>query len=414
MRNLFLFSDNYPYGTGETFLANEIPYLSEAYDHVFVSPLWINGNRRQTPFANVTIEDPILDFNPKKKTKLLMSGVFNTSPIINIHKELRVSNSIKDSVNCSFWKKCWNTTTSVLLTRSILSSPTFNNTVKRMTPDDLCYFYWGNTTANALPFVKKSTPGFPKCVSRLHGSDLYHEANGFIPYRNQLFDNLNMICTISQHGANYIEKLYPQTRNKTQVSRLGSGDYGTQQYFRNDVFRILTCSNIVRIKRLDLLAKALCLIDEKKVSWTHIGDGPLKEQVIDITKTFGSNIHVDFKGVMKNSDLLEFIKSSSFDVFINTSFSEGIPVSIMEAISFGIPVIATNVGGTSEIVDKNTGILIPKDITPEQLKNTILDFAKLNDDEIQQLRASTRKEWEDHWNMDNNYRRFTETITKLT
>ena len=50
---------------------------------------------------------------------------------------------------------------------------------------------------------------------------------------------------------------------------------------------------------------------------------------------------------------------NDFDLFVNMSLSEGIPVSIMEAISFGIPIIATNVGGNAEIVNDETGVLIP-------------------------------------------------------
>lgn len=53
---------------------------------------------------------------------------------------------------------------------------------------------------------------------------------------------------------------------------------------------------------------------------------------------------------------------NDFDLFVNMSLSEGIPVSIMEAISFGIPIIATNVGGNAEIVNDETGVLIPVNI----------------------------------------------------
>ena len=48
--------------------------------------------------------------------------------------------------------------------------------------------------------------------------------------------------------------------------------------------------------------------------------------------------------------MLDYYKNNIIDIFINLSASEGIPVSIMDAISFGIPCIATNVGGTGEIV----------------------------------------------------------------
>lgn len=407
MRNLYLFPNNYPYGNGETFLADELQYLSQAFDNVYIVPLWVNGNKREIPYENVQLENPILGFNPKKKIRLLLSGIFNLSPLPNIFNELHKSKHIE----CRFKRKLWLIITSVLITRNILSSKKFKKTVKKMTPNDLCYFYWGDTTANALPFLKRKNKNTPKSISRFHGSDLYHHAKGYIPFRNRLLEALDIVCTISKNGADYLERIYPNIHNKLIISRLGSKDLGIENFAESDCFRILTCSNIIQLKRLDLLANALKLIKNKRIIWTHIGDGPMKSQVLEITKSFGDNISVDFKGLMKHDKLLEFIKNSSFDVFINTSSSEGVPVSIMEAISFGIPVISTDVGGTSEIVNANTGFLISKDTTPEQLKDKITEFLSLNKSIISQLRASARKEWELHWNMCVNYRKFTDFIS---
>lgn len=56
------------------------------------------------------------------------------------------------------------------------------------------------------------------------------------------------------------------------------------------------------------------------------------------------------------------------------SLSEGIPVSIMEAISFGIPIIATNVGGNAEIVNDETGVLIPVNIDQAAFNETVSDI----------------------------------------
>ncbi|NCO54621.1 MAG: glycosyltransferase, partial [Bacteroidetes bacterium] len=62
------------------------------------------------------------------------------------------------------------------------------------------------------------------------------------------------------------------------------------------------------------------------------------------------------------------------DLFINVSESEGIPVSIMEALSAGIPVIATNVGGTNEIVNNDVGFLIDKEFEINTAVNIINNY----------------------------------------
>jgi glycosyltransferase involved in cell wall biosynthesis len=65
------------------------------------------------------------------------------------------------------------------------------------------------------------------------------------------------------------------------------------------------------------------------------------------------------KGNVSNDDVLAFYKRYHVDLFVSLSESEGIPVSMMEAISFGIPVLACDLNGIPEIVNDITGKLIP-------------------------------------------------------
>ena len=59
-----------------------------------------------------------------------------------------------------------------------------------------------------------------------------------------------------------------------------------------------------------------------------------------------------------NEEVMEYYKNNLVDLFVNMSESEGLPVSMMEAMSFGVPVIAPDVGGIKEIVDENSGWLL--------------------------------------------------------
>ena len=66
------------------------------------------------------------------------------------------------------------------------------------------------------------------------------------------------------------------------------------------------------------------------------------------------------------------------DLFCNVSEYEGVPISIMEAMAYGIPCLATHVGGVSEIVNCQTGILIEKNSSANQIKNYIVTFLHLS------------------------------------
>ena len=83
-------------------------------------------------------------------------------------------------------------------------------------------------------------------------------------------------------------------------------------------------------------------------------------------------------GFQDNEKIMDFYRNNPIDIFINVSTNEGVPVSIMEAISFGIPIIATNVGGTNEIVINNiTGWLVDKDKVEKELPDALMAYYQL-------------------------------------
>ena len=110
---------------------------------------------------------------------------------------------------------------------------------------------------------------------------------------------------------------------------------------------------------------------------------------------------------MSNHDIHTFYQSSPQDVFVNVSESEGVPVSIMEAISHGIPVIATNVGGTNEIVENDVnGFLLPVDFKNEDLQSLLNIFLNMNEATYSLLQRESRKVWSDKFNAALNYNDF--------
>jgi len=93
------------------------------------------------------------------------------------------------------------------------------------------------------------------------------------------------------------------------------------------------------------------------------------------------------------------------------SASEGVPVSIMEALSFGIPVIATDVGGTGELISNKNGLLIPKDFESEKVAGQIIRL--LTGADFQDKRENARKTWETYSNATVNYPEFANLLFRL-
>ena len=103
-----------------------------------------------------------------------------------------------------------------------------------------------------------------------------------------------------------------------------------------------------------------------------IGSGPLEQELKSYVESKGLNYCIKFLG--ERHDIVELL--SEVDVFVLSSIAEGIPMTILEAMSCGIPVVATRVGGIPEVIeDRKNGRLVDKQ-NPEQLANALLEYIK--------------------------------------
>ena len=257
-----------------------------------------------------------------------------------------------------------------------------------------------------------------KVVSRAHAQDIFEFRNKdyYLPYRSYVYNNLNEIYCISNDGMNYLSNNYKELKNKLFIYRLGTKNISINKNINNKKFIILTCSRIVKIKRLHILAETLKNIKDIDITWVHYGDGDSDylRFIKEILKKCGPNIKVKFKGFVNNDDYLKKISIEPYSVFINISESEGLPVSIMEAESAGLPIIATDVGGTSEaVIDNYNGILLDKDFTTNDLENSILKFSSMDINEFNEFRNNSRSIWESKFKLSENYKVFIEHIKEL-
>lgn len=384
---MIIFTYNYPFGTGETFLHNELHWLSGSFSRIHIFPLFYGNCKtpREVPL-NVTFSTPFICFDLKKdKLKLLIAGIFNSSPVwFSLTEGWQKRVFLK-----KVWFKKWLTTT--LITRILLRKNNCSTIADKIFPQTVIYFYWGDKSSGIVPFLKEKYPN--PVIARFHNSDLYEEINGgYIAFRQSLLKYLDHAVFISGKGKEYLINHYPGLTYKPEVFRLGVEAHFFREGSTDDVLRIVSCSNMVPIKRVDLILESVLLL-HFNVQWTHFGGGPLLEEIRSKSGRLAGNIQIELRGHTGNEDILNFYARNPVDLFINVSESEGIPVSIMEAISFGIPVLATDVGGTSEIVNDRTGILVPRDITPAQIAQLITEYYNSE----RAFKAEKRKEAFDLW-----------------
>ena len=118
-------------------------------------------------------------------------------------------------------------------------------------------------------------------------------------------------------------------------------------------------------------------------------------------------------GNLPNETVRMCLAREPFDLFLNVSSSEGVPVSVMEALCSGIPVLATAVGGTPELVDDTVGRLLPADITPKQLADTLTEL-HANVPLLLKWRQAARERWLNSADANRNYNGFIDFLKDLT
>ncbi len=271
----------------------------------------------------------------------------------------------------------------------------------------LVYSWWSVPEALGIAEQLRST-GVPM-VTRIHGYDLYGEQDrlGFIPFQRQLIESLARAFSASRAGERYLQSRYPDLADKLSIAYLGVDPPPTTSIPSTDgIFRIVSCSSLVPVKRIRLLIEALHILEERgvKFEWTHLGDGPERASLQAQAAVLAGRAR--FLGQVPPEEVQAFLTRNPADVFCNVSSSEGLPVTLMEAASCGIPLFATDVGGNNEIVDDSVGRLIPHSCGPELIADVLADMAEQSDLTKRQWRRRSLERWESTFNAESNYEAF--------
>lgn len=388
-----LIYESFPYGSSEKFVEYEIPYVNRIAGDKYRIFSFYRGHRSK---RNIHLDGKLYIVVPKVRDYIL--GALTIKPIEVFNELKAISKRVcADPIVRCLWRMTYYRAYAYAFYRAVKKIENIEN--------DIFVSYWLTECAYAAVMLKKWYPGI-LVTSRGHGFDVYDE-RCYLPYRSTIFSKIDSVFTVNEVERKYIlekhKEVYPE---KIKTFHLGINlpcNY-TKEAERTP-FRIITCSSIIQLKRLDLLIYALAEIDEIEFEWYHIGDGPLYNQISDLAskKLNKKNQKFSFLGQLSLSEVHEYYKNHDLSVFINCSDTEGIPVSIMEAMSYGIPVIARNIGGNSEIVGNDTGLLIDSEDDPGILKEAILKIYSLKDDEYYMIRENARRRIENSFNAERQY-----------
>ncbi len=384
---IILISEKYPYGLREQFIDAEMAYCMEHHIELDIIPQDANPlteTRRELP-SNVSLK------SIGTISKLTLScAKYALQALFSELFWREIANQKGSRMNKA--KSAFKTLTKSLYIMDKLK--TLYASDLRNKPNEIVFYtYWMKEAALAATLLKGQY--HCKAVSRVHGFDLYLErhANSYLPFHKYVVRNLDAVYPVTEAGKTYLTDLYGNLDNVT-VRYLGTDDCGVSPISSVDTYTIFSCSNVIPIKRVELIAEAIKLLDDTKLRWIHFGDGSSLTKVQDIIKDI-RNSECVLAGRKTHQEVFDFYRNNHVDLFINVSTTEGLPVSIMEAMSFGIPAIATDVGGTYEIVqDGLNGRLIDSDINADKLACEIKRLMEKTQEEKLELRRHARRTWE--------------------
>jgi colanic acid/amylovoran biosynthesis glycosyltransferase len=414
--NLLMVTTGYPYGQGESFVAAELAYMGQTFDTVTLVPCFFTPDKppRDVAYA-VDLAYARARWGAGRVFHVIKSfveGLWRYKWLGEADYILRHAHRLENLKE---------------LARTLYRARLFERFLERQQAAgkhyDLVYFYWiVPEIAGALSFRQRSQVGEVNrstIVARAHGGDLYEERRpgGYAGLTDVITTGLDAVFCISEHGKGYLIRKYPSLVQHFHLARLGVDDPGfVSPQPEDDALSILSCSFMVPGKRLHLIIEAIAVLltqnPDLSVRWTHIGDGELFQQLqAQVARILdGRRLEVIFKGYMQQSDVVAFYRDSAFDVIINVSDCEGIPVSLMEASSAGIPMIATDVGGSGEIVNADNGVLIHEDADAATIAAALLKFYDRRLAAAYRVRALAY--WQTHFNAQTNYGQFGQALLR--
>ena len=403
----FLFTKKYPFGNQEAYIHYEIDYLAQVFDFIYIIPIEEYGyqNERKIAAQNVQVfrinlHIDRLDFPTKLIWMVKNNGLLFKSTLFSREKIKSIKSHILYARRLIHMRA-----QGKALAKFLERLPDHQNLV--------CYHYWMHNS-----IVVQSLSGIrpQKTVSRAHALDLYHKdwptnnPNSFLQFEKLKIEYCDQIFSISQHGLDHFNQYFSGYREKFKLSRLGIFDKNPEFSVQplNEEIIIVTCSSLVERKRLYLMPDILSHM-KRKVKWVHIGGHDSTESEFLKTECHKRGVDFEFKGQMTSEQILDYYHKNNIALFCNLSYAEGIPVSLMEAAMFGIPMLATRTFGNPEIVNAQNGILISVDFNPKEVAQG-MDELFNHPLEWQEKSRCSRAVYESCYNADINFSSFIDQV----
>lgn len=363
---LHFFTNGFPYGKGEQFITDEIPVLAQGFEKIiiYVSPMFGAISPLNYDLAeNILVKRIEFDQYIPVKKRAWKAVLLLAYEILH---------SKQKSKYLFHLKKHWFIALEIVGQAMQLKE-------QFETSSTICYTYWFDHWTNVLAVVKRHYSPTMKLVTRAHGFDLdvRQVPRGYYPFRNHTLSQLNNIVAVSTVGEKLLIQDHPKFAGIITREYLGVNTFGVcnKQDRKEGEYTVVSCSALIPLKRVEKIIETLGKLS-LPVTWVHFGNGPEFAHLKKLVQQLPAHIRVIWKGHVSNQEILSFYQQHWVDAFIHLSSLEGIPVALMEAGAFGIPLFAFDTGGVKEVVNEQTGVLLQEEDLPTNAANLLTRLLK--------------------------------------
>ena len=220
----------------------------------------------------------------------------------------------------------------------------------------------------------------------------------------------DIVVTPSKHLKNFILNL--GFKNKIEI--INNGVFIPEEntnIFTNDQINITIVSRLVSHKNIEKIIKAISDLNSPLINLNIIGDGPELNQLQKISLESNNKDNIIFHGKLIRDDINHiFLKS---DIYIQASNYEGLPHSLLEAMSYGIPVLCTPVGECKEILgNEDRGYILDLPVSKNNIKSKISEI--IGEKNIANKKGERGKDFiKEKYNLTNSFNLYKNLFTRL-
>ena len=220
----------------------------------------------------------------------------------------------------------------------------------------------------------------------------------------------DIVVTPSQHLKNFILNL--GFKNKIEI--INNGVFIPEEntnIFTNDQINITIVSRLVSHKNIKKIIRAISDLNNPLIYLNIIGDGPELNQLQKISLESNNKDNIIFHGKLNRDEINHIFLNS--DIYIQASNYEGLPHSLLEAMSYGIPVLCTPVGECKEILgNEDRGYILDLPVSKNNIKSKISEI--IGEKNIANKKSEKGKAFvTEKYNLTNSFNLYKNLFTRL-